>query len=89
MQPADGLDAIEKARDLHPDLIILDASLPRMSGLEAALILRSMDASVPMMQAEAVSDFEASAAGITSIIRKARNIPELSGKVESLLRCVR
>jgi len=91
-EATDGVDAIEKARDLHPDLIILDASMPRMSGLEAAPILRSMDDNVPIilftMHAEAISDFEASAVGITSVISKARNISELSNKVERLLRCV-
>jgi DNA-binding response OmpR family regulator len=91
-EAADGLDAIEKARDLHPDLIILDASMPRISGFEAAPILRSMDDSVPIIlftiHAEAISDFAASAAGIASVILKTRNISELSDKVESLLRCV-
>jgi len=32
----DGLDAIDKAQNLNPDLIILDASMPRMNGIEAA-----------------------------------------------------
>ena len=91
-EAADGLDAIERARDLRPDLIILDASMPRMSGLEAAPILRSMNNGVRIilftMHAEAISDFEASAAGITSVISKTQNISELSSKVESLLRSV-
>jgi chemotaxis response regulator CheB len=32
----DGFDAIDKAQSLKPDLIILDASMPRMNGIEAA-----------------------------------------------------
>jgi len=91
-EASDGLDAIEKARELHPDLIILDASMPRMSGLEAAPLLRSLDENVPIilftMHAESISDFEASAAGITSVVSKARSISELSQRVESLLRFV-
>src|SRR5580698_3789096 len=35
-EAVDGLDAIEKARGLSPDLIVLDLSMPRMNGLEAA-----------------------------------------------------
>ena len=32
----DGLDAVHAAHQLHPDVIILDVSMPRMNGLEAA-----------------------------------------------------
>jgi chemotaxis response regulator CheB len=35
-EATDGYDAIEKAQRLKPDLIILDVSTPRMSGIEAA-----------------------------------------------------
>jgi DNA-binding NarL/FixJ family response regulator len=31
-EAVDGLDALEKARHLKPDLIILDLSMPRMNG---------------------------------------------------------
>jgi len=31
-EAVDGLDGIDKARQLHPDLIILDMSMPRMNG---------------------------------------------------------
>jgi two-component system chemotaxis response regulator CheB len=32
---ADGLEGVEKARTLHPDVITLDLQMPRMGGLEA------------------------------------------------------
>ena len=35
-----GKEAIEKAWELHPDLIVLDFSMPVMNGLEAARVLR-------------------------------------------------
>ena len=89
-EAVDGLDAIEKARELNPDLIILDVSMPRMNGLEAAGILRSMDGERPIilftMHAEAISNSEASAAGITSVVSKMASISELLKCVESLLR---
>jgi len=31
----DGLEAVEKAKDLRPDLVIMDAQMPRMDGIEA------------------------------------------------------
>jgi two-component system, NarL family, nitrate/nitrite response regulator NarL len=34
-----GRDAVERAADLRPDLIILDLSMPVMNGLEAAPLL--------------------------------------------------
>ncbi len=35
-----GFDAIEKARALRPDLIIMDVSMPRMNGIEATQVIR-------------------------------------------------
>jgi NarL family two-component system response regulator LiaR len=38
----DGAEAVEKARELRPDIVLLDIKMPRMSGVEAAReILRS------------------------------------------------
>jgi len=31
----DGLDAVQKAAELHPDIVVMDISMPRMNGLEA------------------------------------------------------
>jgi DNA-binding NarL/FixJ family response regulator len=35
-EAADGLEAVQKAIELQPDLILLDVGLPRLSGLQAA-----------------------------------------------------
>ena len=43
-----GVDAIEKAQQLSPDLVILDLAMPEMNGLEAASVLRYILPGVPL-----------------------------------------
>ena len=39
---ADGLEAVEKAQELKPDLILLDIGLPSLNGIEAARRIRKL-----------------------------------------------
>jgi DNA-binding NarL/FixJ family response regulator len=39
-EAADGAEAVEKAKDLSPDVMVLDVTMPRMNGLEACRVLR-------------------------------------------------
>jgi len=41
-QAADGLEAIEKAAELQPDLILLDIGLPKLNGIETARRLHQL-----------------------------------------------
>lgn len=43
-----GADAIVRARELEPDLIVLDVSMPVMNGFEAAEILHRILPAVPV-----------------------------------------
>jgi DNA-binding NarL/FixJ family response regulator len=39
---SDGLQAVQKAEELQPDLILLDISLPKLNGIEAARRIRKV-----------------------------------------------
>lgn len=43
------MEAVEKAHELHPDLILLDLSIPTMSGMDAAHVLRRVMPEVPII----------------------------------------
>jgi CheY-like chemotaxis protein len=48
-EAVNGIDAIEKARTLNPDLILLDYSMPAMNGIETGAVLKAMLPNVPVI----------------------------------------
>ncbi|MDP2743498.1 MAG: response regulator transcription factor [Dehalococcoidia bacterium] len=40
-QASDGLEALQKARALHPDLVLMDVKMPRCNGLEATRLIKA------------------------------------------------
>ena len=65
----DGLSALEAARRLRPDLIILDIMLPKMDGFEVARILRKELTTAILMLTRVTMKLTAS-----SVSRSARTI---------------
>jgi DNA-binding NarL/FixJ family response regulator len=92
-EAVDGLDAIEKALELRPDLIILDMSMPRMNGLQAARILKTMMSEVPVilftLHAGAILLSEVQSAGVSSVVSKSDGFDGLRRQVDSLLESVK
>jgi two-component system response regulator NreC len=73
-EASDGIDAIEKALDLSPDLIVMDLSMPRKNGLEAARELKDKMPHVPIIlftrHENEVRVSDAIEAGISAVVSK-------------------
>jgi DNA-binding NarL/FixJ family response regulator len=87
-EAVDGIDALEKAKHLNPDLIILDIAIPRMNGLQTARELRARMFQAPIVlftwYADAVQPGDVEEAGISAVISKS-NPAALQSQVKSLL----
>jgi DNA-binding NarL/FixJ family response regulator len=84
----DGYDAIEKAQVLKPDLIILDISMPRMNGIEAARKLKKMLPQTPIVlftSYHAALSLDMRAAGIDAVVEKEYGMSVLIKNLQDLL----
>jgi CheY-like chemotaxis protein len=48
-EAGDGLEALEKAPGLKPDLVILDVAMPRLNGIDAARELKKLQPNLPVI----------------------------------------
>ena len=48
-EAVDGMDAVEKAKKLRPDLILLDLAMPRLNGAEVAAVLKNEMPETPVI----------------------------------------
>lgn len=82
-----GKEAVEKAQELHPDVILLDLSMPVMNGLDATRDLKRMMPEVPIIMFSAYSDSstekEARSAGVSALVSKFEHTSVLIGKARS------
>jgi two-component system, NarL family, response regulator LiaR len=90
-EAVDGEDAIEKAWELKPDLILLDLAMPRANGIVVASVLKDMMPNVRIvlftMYREAVErTFAPKGLAVDAVIGKADGMNRLAECVQSLLR---
>jgi DNA-binding NarL/FixJ family response regulator len=84
-----GAEAVFKARDLRPDLIILDLAMPVMNGLDAAREIAGSLPDVPILLFTMLDipqvRLEAAAAGIREVLFKSAGTAPLVGALERAL----
>ena len=88
-EAAHGKEAIAKALELHPDLIVLDLSMPVMNGLDAARELKGLMPTVPLIMYSAFGDVfgeqQARLIGISELVSKSQPAALLVNKARRLL----
>ncbi len=55
-QAAEGRTAMEMAKELHPDVVIMDVSMPNLNGIEATRQIVSNDSNIKILALSAHSD---------------------------------
>jgi DNA-binding response OmpR family regulator len=85
-----GLDGLTIARNIQPDLLILDWMLPGISGLDLCLRLRSTGIQVPIIMLTAKDEIPDRVAGLNAgaddYVTKPFSIEELLARVKARLR---
>jgi DNA-binding NarL/FixJ family response regulator len=84
-----GLDAIEKAKKLMPDLVLLDRSMPGMNGAEVASILKKTMPKILIvlftMQSNKIGRALASAIGVDAVLSKPDGVRQIVETVNAVL----
>jgi DNA-binding NarL/FixJ family response regulator len=89
-EAVDGADALSKAQQLAPDLIILDFAMPEMNGLEAASALHHImpDATLFLLSAYHTRELELAASqfGARAVFSKYDNLDGLIRRARTELK---
>ncbi len=84
-----GVEAIEKARQLQPDLVLIDLSMPVLGGAEAASVLKATLPGIKIilfsMHMENVPRSLAAAIGVDLALSKSDGITKLGEHLKALL----
>jgi DNA-binding NarL/FixJ family response regulator len=88
-QASDGLEAVQRAEELQPDLILLDIGLPTLNGIEAARQIRrfSPESKIIFLTLESSTDVvqEGLNLGARGYVLKTRAALDLVAAVEAVL----
>jgi DNA-binding response OmpR family regulator len=88
-QASDGLEAIQKAEELQPDLVLLDIGLPKLNGMEAAKRIRIVAPHAKILIVSQISDSdvvaEALQLGAMGYVLKSNAGSELLPAIEAVL----
>jgi DNA-binding NarL/FixJ family response regulator len=89
-EAVDGEEAIEKARQLKPDLVLLDVAMPRTNGIVAASVLKHMMPNVRIvlftLYSEAIAKtFSRQEYAFDAVVAKADGMARLTECVQDLL----
>jgi len=86
-EAVDGKDAVEKAKWLDPDVVLLDLAMPGMNGAEAAGILRKSNPRAHLvlftMYGDSIGNALANAVGVECVISKQDGFSHLIECLES------
>jgi DNA-binding NarL/FixJ family response regulator len=89
-EAADGVEAVEKAQQLAPDLVILDFAMPEMHGLDAATAIKFIlpRARIYLLTAHSSRDLELAArnGGVDAVFSKYDNLSAMFKQAK--LECV-
>jgi NarL family two-component system response regulator LiaR len=89
-QAADGLQAVEKAGALKPDVILMDLAMPRMTGLEATLKIREANPDAKILVLSSFSEeakvSAAIKAGAMGFLLKDSSADDLAHAIRSVYR---
>jgi len=83
---SDGLDAVEKAKESLPDVVIMDAQMPNMDGVEATRHIKQILPSVGILLFSVFSGYTESgiAAGADGYLMKDCEVEELFAELERI-----
>ena len=78
-----------KSQALHPDLIVMDLSMPVMNGIDATRALKALMPSVPVIIFSEYSDVfsqeEARSVGVSALVSKSQHVSVLLDTARTLL----